>query len=340
MYSPGEMAPLLLVFSLLSRLISRIKNFLYDRGIFKARRAPLPVISVGNISLGGTEKTPLAMELLGRLLEQGRRPALVSRGYRGRWEKEGGVLSEGRGLLGSWEEGGDEPALIARSFPAAGVYVGKDRLTSCRRAAAAGFDIAVLDDGFQHRRLARDLDIVLFSSAERIALREPRSALRGADILLIKSGKKRDKIVAGLKGFQTGTIFSYSVVPRGLTDLWTEEDVSPDQLAKKKLLAFCGIARPSRFVEELRKLGLEIAAFLPYPDHHPYPFLSLERIVKTYRRSGAEALITTAKDGLKIAGRRKELADIPTYVFRIGLALEPGFDDLLKNFIKQHPAAQ
>ncbi|MGB7296545.1 MAG: tetraacyldisaccharide 4'-kinase, partial [Candidatus Aminicenantales bacterium] len=100
MYSPEKMAPLLLLFSLLSRLVSRIKNVLYDRGIFKARRAPLPVISIGNISLGGTEKTPLAMEILGRLLGQGRRPALVSRGYKGRWEKEGGVLSEGRGLLG------------------------------------------------------------------------------------------------------------------------------------------------------------------------------------------------------------------------------------------------
>ncbi|HUU39281.1 MAG TPA: tetraacyldisaccharide 4'-kinase [Candidatus Desulfaltia sp.] len=339
MYIPGEMAPLLLAFSLFSRLISRIKNFLYDHGVFKARRAPLPVISVGNISLGGTEKTPLAIEILGRLLEQGRRPALISRGYRGRWEKKGGILSEGRGLLGSWEDGGDEPFLIARSFPAAGVYIGKERLISCRRASAAGFDIVVLDDGFQHRRLARDLDIVLFSSAERIALREPRSALRRGDILLIKAGEKRDKIVAGLKGSRAETILSYLVVSRGLTDLWTEEDVSPDRPAKKRLLAFCGIARPSRFLEELRKMGYEIVSFLPYPDHHPYPRLSLEKIVKAYRRAGAEALITTEKDGLKIAGRRKELADISTYVLRIGLALEPGFDDLLKDFIKTHPAA-
>jgi len=338
MYSPGEMAPLLLVFSLLSRLISWKKNFLYKHGVFKARNAPLPVISVGNISFGGTEKTPLAMEILGRLLEQDRRPALVSRGYKGRWEKKGGVLSEGRGPQGSWEDGGDEPFLIARSFPAAGVYVGKDRLTSCRRAAAAGFDIAVLDDGFQHRRLARDIDIVLFSAAERIALRESRSALRRADVLLIKAEEKRDNLAPGGRGSRTKTI-SYSVVPRGLTDLWTEEDVPPDRLAKKKLLAFCGIARPSRFLEGLQKIGYEIVAFLPYPDHHSYPRLSLERIVKACRRSGAEALITTEKDGLKIAGRRKELAEISTYALRIGLAIESEFDNLLKDFIKRHPAA-
>src|SRR4030042_1951907 len=148
MYSPGWMKLALLVYSFFSRRLSRIKNFLYDRGVFKPRRAPLPVISVGNISLGGTEKTPLAMELLSGLLALGRRPALISRGYKGRWEKTGGVLSDGRSILGTWQDAGDEPCLIARSFPAVGVYVGKNRLTSCRRAAGAGVDIAGLDDGF------------------------------------------------------------------------------------------------------------------------------------------------------------------------------------------------
>jgi tetraacyldisaccharide 4'-kinase len=338
MYSPEEMTPLLLVFSLFSKLISQVKNTLYDRGVFKARQASLPVISVGNISLGGTEKTPLAMEILSRLLEQSLRPALVSRGYKGRWEKKGGVLSEGHGLLGSWEDGGDEPFLIARSYPAAGVYVGKNRLMSCRSAASAGFDIVVLDDGFQHRRLARDLDIVLFSPDEKIALREPRSALRRADVLLIKAGEKKDKIIAGLKGSRTETL-SYSVVSRGLADLWTGEDLPPDRLMKKKLAAFCGIARPSRFFDGLQQLGFEVVSFLPYPDHYSYPRGSLEKVVRAGRRAGAEVLITTEKDGLKIAGRQKELAEIPTYVLRIGLAIDPAFDDLLRDFMKQRPAA-
>jgi tetraacyldisaccharide 4'-kinase len=339
MYSPEEMAPLLLVFSLFSKLISWIKNGLYDHGFLTARKAPLPVISVGNISLGGTEKTPLAGEILCRLLERSRRPALVSRGYKGRWEKMGGVLSNGHGLLGSWEDGGDEPFLIARSYPAAGVYVGKNRLISCRRAASAGFDIVVLDDGFQHRRLARDLDIVLFSSAEKIALREPRSALRRADLVLIKAGDKHHKAIARLKGSGKKTL-SYSVVSRGITDLWTEEDVPPDRLMKKKLAAFCGIARPSRFLKSLQGLGFEVVSFFPYPDHYSYPDGSLGRVVRACHRSGAEALVTTEKDGLKIAGRRRELAEIPTFVLRIGLAVDPAFDDLLKDFIKQRPAAR
>ena len=339
MYSPGEMALLLLVFSFFSKLISQVKNCLYDRGLFRAQRAPLPVISIGNIALGGTGKTPLAMEVLGRLLAQGRRPALVSRGYKGRWERKGGVVSEGQGLLGGWEDGGDEPCLVARAFPSVGVYVGKNRLASCRRAAAAGFDIAVLDDAFQHRRLARDLDLVLFCPAERIALREPRSALRRADVLLVKGDDSGQRTAAGMGRYGKRRI-SYAVVSRGLFDLWTEETVSPDRLAKKRLLAFCGIARPARFLEQLRGSGFEIISFLPFPDHHPYPRASLEKVVRARRRDGADALVTTEKDGIKIAHRREELKEIPVYVLRIGLRLEPEFDPLIKDFSQRYPAAQ
>jgi tetraacyldisaccharide 4'-kinase len=328
----------LVVFSLFSRSISRIKNFLYDRGVFKARRAPIPIISVGNISLGGTQKTPLAMELLSRLLAVGRRPALISRGYKGSWEKPGGVLSDGRAILGTWQDGGDEPYLVARAFPSVGVYVGKDRLTSCRRAVEAGFDIAVLDDGFQHRRLARDLEIVLYSSEEKVALREPLSALRRSDILLLKDGEEKVSSIDRLRGRWTGDIFAYSVVTRGVTDLRTGELVPKEGLAKRRLLAFCGIARPGRFAKTLREAGLEVVSFLPFPDHHPYPHVSLEKIIRAGHSQGADALITTGKDAVKIAGRVKELGDTPLYVLEVGLAIEPGFDLRWQAFLKERRA--
>ena len=333
MYSPGEMKLALLVFSLFSRFMSRIKNILYDRGVFKARRAPLPVISVGNISLGGTEKTPLAMELLSRLLALGRRPALISRGYKGRWEKTGGVLADGRTILGTWQDGGDEPYLIARSFPAVGVYVGKNRLSSCRRAAEAGFDIAVLDDGFQHRRLARDFDIVLYSSEEKIALREPLSALRRSDILLLKAGEEKVRAIDRMRGRWTGSVFAYSVVARSVSDLRTRERVPAESLAKKRLLAFCGIARPRRFLKQLRGMGIGVVSFLPFPDHHHYPSVSWEKIIRACRSQGADALITTAKDAVKMADRGEELGDTPVYVLEIGLTIEPGFDDRWRAFL-------
>ena len=339
MYSPGEMKLALAVFSLFSRLISRIKNLLFDRGVIKPRRAPLPVISVGNISLGGTEKTPLAMELLSRLVALGRRPALISRGYKGRWEKTGGVLSDGRAILGTWQEGGDEPYLIARSFPAAGVYVGKDRLTSCQRATEAGFDIAVLDDGFQHRRLSRDLDIVLYASEEKVALREPLSALRRPDILLIKPGEKKGGAIDRHRTPWRGDVFTYSVITRSISDLRTRERVPAEGLAKTKLLAFCGIARPHRFSATLREAGLEVVSFLRFPDHHPYPPVSLKKIIRACRSQGADALITTGKDAVKIADRGEELGDTPVYVLEIGLTIEPGFDDRLRTFLEKRRTA-
>jgi len=332
-YSPGEMKPALLVFSYFSRFASRIKNFLYDRGLLRPRRAPLPVISVGNLSLGGTEKTPLAMELLGRLIAIGRRPALVSRGYRGRWEKTGGVVSDGRTVFGTWEEAGDEPYLIARTIPQAGVYVGKNRLSSCRRAAEAGFDIAVLDDGFQHRRLARDLDILLFSPEEKTAWREPLSSFLRSDILFVKSGEAKAPKIERWQGRYSGALFTYSVGLRGIFDLRSGESCSIGALAQKKLLAFCGIARPQRFEETLGRAGLTVVSFLPFPDHHPYRAGSLGKIYRVFSEKGADALITTAKDAVKIAGRIGELGAVPIYILEVGLDIEPGFDDCWRAFL-------
>ena len=335
MYSPGEMKLALAVFSLFSRLGSLIKNLLYDRRIFRPRRAPIPVISVGNISLGGTEKTPLAMELLSRLAALGRRPALISRGYKGRWERKGGVLSDGRAILGTWQEAGDEPYLVARTFPAVGVYVGKDRLTSCRRAAQAGFDIAVLDDGFQHRRLARDLDIVLYSSEERIALREPLSALHRSDILLFKARHKGNNGIGRWHAHRPGRLFTYSVFTRRVFDLRTGERMPIENLAETRLLAFCGIARPGRFAQTLRAAGLRVVSFLPFPDHHPYPPASREKIVRALGSQRADALITTGKDAVKLAGPIEGWGDTPIYVLEIGLAIEPGFDDHWRAFLEK-----
>lgn len=326
-YSPEEMKPALLFFSFLSRAASRVKNFLYDRGLLRPRRAPLPVISVGNLSLGGTEKTPLAMELLARLITLGRRPALVSRGYKGRWERSGGVVSDGRTVFGIWEDAGDEPYLVARTVPGAGVYVGKDRLASCRRAADAGFDVAVLDDGFQHRRLARDLDILLFSPEEKVALREPLSSFRRSDILLVKAGEEKAGRVGKWRKSMPGTIFTYSVVIRTVSELRSGARIPLESLTQAKLLAFCGIARPRRFGETLRRAGLTVIWFLHFPDHYPYPSASLGRIARVLGEKGADALITTAKDAVKIANRAGELGSAPVYVLEVGLEIDPAFDD-------------
>ncbi len=325
MYSPAEMRLLLLPFSLLSRLVSRVKNFLYDRGLLVPFSASIPVISVGNISLGGTGKTPLAVEILRWLLKSGRRPALVTRGYKGTWEDKGGVLSDGHRILGTWREGGDEPFMVAQAVPGAGVFVGKNRLASCRQAVELGFDIIVLDDGFQHRRLARDLDIVIFSPEEKIALREPVSTLRRADILLLTRESSENGGKEQAYPGWTGTVFDYSVATRGISDLRGDRHPPPEEGARMKIVAFCGIARPQRFLAQLRSSGMDPVAFLAFRDHYPYPASSLAKISRVLSETGAEAAVTTAKDAVKLADRSDVFAGFQVLVLEIGLDINPEF---------------
>jgi len=295
----------------------------------------MTVISIGNIAFGGTEKTPLVMNLISFLTQQGFKPALISRGYKGKWEKRGGVLSNGERLFGTWVDSGDEPFMVAQNIPQAGVFIWKNRLKSCIRAKNLSFAPAILDDGFQHRRLHRDLDIVLFDPSEKLALREPVSSLKRAHILLIKKGIhiQRKKIIKNLIP-QTAT-FEYDVIPEAFFNLNRKEVVPEEEIKEKKVLAFCGIARPRRFSSLLQEKGLKITSFLKFPDHHPYPTSSLEKIVEKCQKTKAEALITTEKDAVKISdfeGFKK----IPVYYLKIDIKLEEEFYSRVLFFLQSN----
>jgi tetraacyldisaccharide 4'-kinase len=332
MYSPRKMKALLRLYTRVSIFGSGIKNLLYQKRLFRPRRAPLLVISVGNISLGGTGKTPLAIELLTWLAAHGRRPALVSRGYRGRWERRGGTLSDGRRLLGTWRDGGDEPYMIAKALPAVGVFVGRDRLASCRKARELGFDAAVLDDGFQRRSLARDFDIVLYSPNRRGALRESPAGLARADAILVE---RREMASCGGLELPPGAPppLPYDVISRGFRDAASGEPLASGDLHGERLLAFCAIARPERFREQLRAEGVEAVSFLAFPDHHAYPETSLAKILSAARASGARAAVTTAKDAVKLADRPAVLPDLRLLVLDIDLEIDPLFYILLEGLL-------
>jgi tetraacyldisaccharide 4'-kinase len=336
LYSPGRMDLILRVYSLVSRLVTGLKNLLYGRGIFKPETAPLPVISVGNICLGGTGKTPLAIEVIAWLAARGRRPALVSRGYRGRWEKRGGMISDGKRITGTWRDGGDEPFMAAGAFPGAGVFVGKNRLASCLKARGLGFDVAVLDDGFQHRRLGRDLDIVLYSPPKRAALRECASGLRRAGVILVeKADLTEGRDITIPRG--SAPPLTYDVVARGFHLAGSQEPVSSEDLDGRSFLAFCGIARPGRFLKLLGSQGIQPAAFLTFPDHHAYPRTSVEKIRRAAAAAGASAAVTTAKDAVKLADWSALFADLPVYVLEIGLAIDPRFFQELEAALRRFP---
>jgi len=277
-------------------------------------RAPLPVVSVGNISFGGTEKTPLAIDLLSRLRELGLKPALVSRGYKGGWERAGGVVSDGHGLRTDWREAGDEPALVGRKVPGAGVFVGKRRLDSCRKAHELGFRVAVLDDGFQHRRLHRDLDIVLVNPAGRPVLREPLSSLARADLVLVRNGRGAERIGRFLTADK---ILAYRVRPDGYARPGANETLPSEFGRGKRVFAFCGIARPERFFELLEQSGALIRGRRALPDHCAYPPRSRRRLRAEFEASGAELAVTTEKDAIKLDPPGEFLAGFPIYALKI-----------------------
>lgn len=311
--------------SLLNRAGCRLKAWAYARGIRHSGFSPIPVVSVGNIALGGSEKTPLVLDILSHFLKAGYKPAMISRGYKGTFEHNGGILSDGRAVLAGWREAGDEPFMAAIRLPAIGVFVGRDRLASCRAAAEHGFDLAVLDDGFQHLQLHRDVDIVLFDPLGKKPLRESYSALSRADILLLKNcGSNSSRKKSSFSKKFAALIYPYQVVLEGIYKNGEEETSALSFFRKGRSIAVCGIAAPERFFELLSRAGIAPAAEIIFPDHWPYPPSSLDRIVNSFEKSGADFLITTEKDIAKLRGQAK-LLNIPLYCARIGLVLEPGF---------------
>jgi tetraacyldisaccharide 4'-kinase len=303
---------------------SRINNFLYDQKLRKINQTSLPVISVGNLAFGGSEKTPLAMHLLSYFLEHQQNPALITRGYKGRWEKQGGILSNGRNIYGNWREAGDEPFMVSRSFPQVGIFVGKNRLISCENAANAGFTHVILDDGFQHRKLHRDLDIVLFDPNESIALRESLSALHRADVILVKENALHQAKTLIKRHAPETKVFAYSIINNGFFAYPDSNPILKERLREKRLLAVCGIARPQRFLSLLEKEGLKPLHSLTFPDHHAYPLSTRKRIITAFQMQKADAILTTEKDVFKLDDLCKA-EQIPVYFNKIGLDIQENF---------------
>lgn len=332
-YSPQEMKGVYSLLSLLYQGGSQVKNGLYNLHLIKPRKAPLPVISVGNLTFGGSEKTPLVIKLASSLLQKGHKPAIITRGYKGTWEKKGGILCDGYKIHGNWKQAGDEPSLMAQNLPQAGIFTGQNRLASCRQAKVMGFNAAILDDGFQHRKLYRDLDIVLFNPASSSPLREPLSTLKRAHILLLK--KEQDSLPKKYRHrFPQISTFPYAVTAEGFYDLKNKQRVDSNQFTAKSVLAFCGIAHPHRFHSLLKKKGIIPVKTLYFPDHHPYPDSTIQTIIQTYRTLQPQALLTTEKDAVKIAGR-SDIQNLPVFFLKIDLKVNPEFYSEVLSVLKK-----
>jgi tetraacyldisaccharide 4'-kinase len=297
---------------------ARLRRALYTRGLFKANRLPAPVISVGNLTVGGTGKTPVVACLARLWRDRGRRVAILSRGYGGR-RRSATCLSDGEHVYHQPPEVGEEPYWLARTLPGVAVYTGPCRYTAGLAAwEALQPDLFVLDDGFQHMQLHRDLDLVLLDAASpfgnghllpRGPLREPCPALGAAQALILTRYDPelhQPRLAALKKAFPDKAIFTAAISPVRVTSYPGGHTESLTAMRGRALLAFAGLARPQVFAQTLEELGLDLKGFQAFPDHHDYTRQELHNLAETARDRGAGALITTEKDWARLGEHWEE----------------------------------
>ena len=320
---PTLLLGLLTPLSYIYAIVVKTRCWLYDCGLLKQRQLPCTVISVGNIAAGGTGKTPAVIWIAKYLQSEGFQVGVLLRGYRREGHDSVSIISDGKQILTSVPESGDEAGLIARKLLGIPVVVGSDRY-------AAGLEmiqlwghtegVLILDDGFQRRQLARDLDILTIDSTQPFGtgrllpagtLREPKSALKRTDVLLLTRTDLATESI-NLERFVGGKqIFHTCHQPTRLYQLSTgsdrsesserDEECALDLLKGQCLLAVCGIGNPEAFVGTLRQFEPKAVELLAFPDHHYYSLADLNDIGMRAHEVGADIVVITEKDSQKLA---------------------------------------
>jgi tetraacyldisaccharide 4'-kinase len=328
----------------------QIRNRLYNLGILPSHKVDAPVISVGNISVGGTGKTPIVLLLVERLKKlrpgKGLKIAIISRGYGGT-AKGTTVVSDGRRTLSDPFTVGDEPYMMAEAKSGATIIVDRDRLRGAKFACEMfKANLILLDDGFQHRRMKRDLDIVLLDGRNPLGnrlllpagfLREPVSSLSRAGLVVLSKSVGDDKELeercAKLSALIKRPVIATRVVPKYWRGVSRAELHDANSIRGKRVAAFAGIAHPSSFFETVEQLGAEIAIRIPLPDHCSYGKFYLDKIAREFVLSHAEWLVTTSKDAVKLP---PILRLLPVFHLEIEHQIAAGvniLDELLKGIV-------
>jgi len=294
----------LLPFGLLYGLVMELRNRFYDRGIFKSRKFAVPVISVGNLTVGGSGKTPFTIFLARSLQKHFTRIAVVSRGYR---RKSTGLqlVSDGENIILGPQKAGDEPYLMARRLP--GVFIA----VSEKRSTAIAFlqknyapDLVILDDAFQHRSVMRDVDILLldFSQTPRRNFPFPAGTLREfphnrqrAHITVGTNLKRQDP----LQKIPAVDFFSFSVLG-GLRDLYFRPAGKLSDWFGKEVTAFAGIAHPENFRQALVQAGVKVTYFKSFRDHYAFTRQDIRELIEQGAGRGCHAILCTEKDLVKL----------------------------------------
>lgn len=319
---------LLWPFSLLYGAAVLLRAWLYRKGILQQKRLHGIVLSVGNLTTGGTGKTPLVMELAQSLSDQGKSVGILTRGYRAR-RPAGGEAKEA--LAGeSAVRLSDEAWMMHRHLGAkARLGVGADRYARGLALEKEGVEWFVLDDGFQHLRLARDADILLMDARDPFGsghllpagrLREPKAAMRRADLIVITRSEHAPALESIIRRYTPAPIFYATtelqevyLAGRGAADQRTADWLG------KRMFVFCGIGNPAAFVENVGHWGMDVAGHMAFRDHHRYRSADLAEIERRATAAGAEALICTEKDSYNLGNARPR--ELPLYVCRIAARL-------------------
>ncbi|MBU4054585.1 MAG: tetraacyldisaccharide 4'-kinase [Proteobacteria bacterium] len=320
---------LLFFLRLLSRLYLytvRFRNFLYETNLLAIRKLPCKVISIGNLCVGGTGKTPMTIYISELLRKQGFKVCVITRGYRGKAERKGGIAGDGQAIFMSPDIAGDEPFMMARTLTNIPVLVGRNRFQSGMTAIHQfGAEVIVLDDAFQHRKLFRDVDIVLLDGKAPLGigkplpmgrLREPVEALSRSHAVVFTrsepndSGKGDDPSIPIRNILKKQPIFHSMHLPHihamiqagemkaGLPEVQTA--LALESLEGKSVIAFSGLAENHHFKNTLLEHGLDVVGFYDFKDHHVYSKEDLQTLIGTASRSRVEYLVTTEKDFVKL----------------------------------------
>lgn len=342
---PAPLASLLYGISAVYAAAQKLRAFGYTKGLLPSRGLPCRVISIGNITVGGTGKTPMTIYVAQRLQQWGARVAVVSRGYKGAAEKTGGVVSDGQNLLMNADQAGDEPYLMASRLQGIPVVVGKNRYEAGFRAIHDYHpEVIVLDDAYQHLKLKRDINIILLDHDRpfgnthllpRGTLREPTAALaRATACILTRSPQATDQetsdkcsgiksVMPELPVFRSFHDPYFYLVKSGLptpVDKVSEFLPPPelDEIKQRRVFGFAGIARNEDFQLTVGEAGFNAAGYCDFADHHRYSRKDMEDIAQAARGAGANCLITTEKDHARITRQMPLSMDLVVVGVKIG----------------------
>ncbi len=324
--------PFLAMLSFLYGLAVKIRLF----ALRKKKKKDLPgfVVSIGNLTTGGTGKTPATIMISQWALEEGHRAAVLSRGYGGNYETKVLVLCGMHSIRAGPATAGDEPCLMARRLRSVPVIISRDRYSAGLKACEDfGADFFILDDGFQHLMLKRDLNLLLIEASEKPfgnghllpwgPLREPIKEAKRADAVIFTksgSGSAGYELENRLRGILEGKpLFRAEHIPEKVVFPVKDTDNSPAFLKGKKVIGFAGIARPKAFEDTLIKLGADVLSFRAFRDHHLYSRHELLGLMAEKEMRGAEFLITTEKDWVRLEGVHFEFPDLAYLVIRFSL---------------------